>query len=297
MFNRMDKVLRAWCGALVAMLWLSMSTAVEAAVPDVPSTRHAMVFEDDPESVFFHTRNLSTGDVLGDGTEVRINGYPDGDPLVGCPGGCVIMIADEEQEFDGQLGMAPVVIRTFHALLAGEEFGAAVASGGDLNADGHDDILVGAPGAFGSKGRVYVYCGSTSNLLSTLEGEAIGDRFGASIAMIGDVTGDGVADFMVGAPHYSSGAAQHVGRAYVYSGATGDLLLTVTGQEKNGRFGATVTGGRSELPPGVRPLQTIGPDWTITVGVDPAQGVAERKRLLFRFDFPFDPTAAPAPGA
>ncbi|TVQ63648.1 MAG: hypothetical protein EA379_03625 [Phycisphaerales bacterium] len=165
-----------------------------------------------------------------------------------------------------------------------------MASGGDLNNDGHDDILVGAPGAFGGKGRVYVYCGMTSDLLFTVEGDAIGDRFGASVAVIGDVTGDGVADFIVGAPHYS-GAAEHGGRVYVYSGATGDLLLTVTGQEAHGRFGAAVTGGRFERPPDARPLHTIGPKWRIVVGVDPALGGAERKELLFRFDLPFNPGA------
>ena len=295
MLNRMDKVLRAWCGALVAMLWMSVSTAVEAAAPDVPSTQHAMEFEDDPGEAFFRTQGTSRGDVLGDGSEVTVFGYPDGHPLAGCLGGCVLARTTVWTEIEGVMIPDRVTVRLLDAPQQDEEFGAAVASGGDLNGDGHDDILVGAPGAFGSKGRVYVYCGSTSNLLYAVEGEAIGDRFGASVAVIGDVTGDGVADFMVGAPHYS-GAAHHAGRVYVYSGATGDLLLTVTGQDANGRFGAAVTGGRSELPPGVRPLHTIGPQWTIIVGVDPAQGAAERKTLLFNFDFPFDPAATPAPG-
>ncbi|TVQ65190.1 MAG: hypothetical protein EA379_00290, partial [Phycisphaerales bacterium] len=139
----MDKVLRAWCGALVATLWLAMPNAAAAVIPDVPSTQHDMVFEDDPGGAFFRTQRISGGDILGDGTEVTAIGYPDGQPLAGCLGGCVLARTTIMTEFEGVLVPDRVTVRLLDAPQAGEEFGVAVASGGDLNNDGHDDILVG----------------------------------------------------------------------------------------------------------------------------------------------------------
>src|SRR5262249_19086146 len=109
---------------------------------------------------------------------------------------------------------------------AGDDFGVSVAGLGDINGDGFDDVIVGAPlhGAGGSKpGRAYVYFGGVEmdavpDLV--LDGERDGDQFGNSVASAGDFNGDGRPDIVVGG--YNHGYSNtRGGRAYVYFGGPG----------------------------------------------------------------------------
>src|SRR6185295_16995485 len=109
----------------------------------------------------------------------------------------------------------------------------AVAGVGDLNGDGKSDFIIGAPyadpGGLTDGGSAYVYSGATGALLYQKDGTALGDNFGNAVAGVGDVNGDGVADFMVGAQTADPGGIFNAGAAFVYSGATGALLY-----QKNG---------------------------------------------------------------
>lgn len=117
-------------------------------------------------------------------------------------------------------------VMTFTGETAGDSFGASVCSAGDVNNDGTVDLIVGAPGgAADSSGRAYVYSGLTGALLYTFTGDAPGDIFGNSVSGAGDVDKDGYADLIVGAPGNDSSGINH-GRAYLYSGKTGELLFT-----------------------------------------------------------------------
>ena len=94
------------------------------------------------------------------------------------------------------------------ALGAGPQarFGAALASPGDLDGDGFDDLLVGAPhDARGGEdaGAAVLLFGSPSGVdpdRSLTWHGAAGDRLGWSVAGGPDVDGDGVGDLLVGAP-------------------------------------------------------------------------------------------------
>ncbi|MCB9759912.1 MAG: FG-GAP repeat protein [Alphaproteobacteria bacterium] len=107
-------------------------------------------------------------------------------------------------------------------------FGARLAWAGDVNADGNDDLLVGAYRSDqgpNNSGTVYLFRGplastSASNAEMIWTGEAAGDNAGQSVSAAGDITGDGSPDIAIGAPSYSGST----GRVYIIAGP-----LTETG--------------------------------------------------------------------
>ena len=113
-----------------------------------------------------------------------------------------------------------------------------------MNNDGFDDLIVGAhlndAGGFNA-GRAYVYSGQSGVLLYTFTGEAAEDFFGLSVSGAGDVNNDGFDDLIVGAPRNDAGGFD-AGRAYIYSGQSGVLLYTFTGEASGGNFGQAVSG-------------------------------------------------------
>jgi hypothetical protein len=126
-------------------------------------------------------------------------------------------------------------------------FGAAVAAVPDVDGDGFDDILVGAPRTNNREGRAFLYSGRTGQLLRRFQspGGHEDGRFGYAVAGIPDVTGDGRGDVLIGAPHENPGnSPDKVGRAYIYDGATGRLyskLLPPSPIEEE-HFGHSVAG-------------------------------------------------------
>jgi hypothetical protein len=125
---------------------------------------------------------------------------------------------------------------------AGDRFGYAVAGGIDVNDDGRDDFIVGAPWGTagpGRTGKVYVYSGVDGSLLDTIEGEHAGDRFGWCVAALGRVDADSHGDFVVGAPR-NDDAEANAGKAYVFSGVDLQALYVLTGKRAGDQFGLSV---------------------------------------------------------
>ncbi|MEB3231650.1 MAG: hypothetical protein VKJ64_11625 [Leptolyngbyaceae bacterium] len=111
--------------------------------------------------------------------------------------------------------------------------GSAVSNIGDINNDGIDDVLIGAPDATSSDaGESYVVFGSSSSFDDTVDlqdldgedgfviiGEDSDDLLGSSVSGGGDINGDGIADFIIGAPGADNGA----GATYVIFGSSSDF--------------------------------------------------------------------------
>jgi hypothetical protein len=126
-----------------------------------------------------------------------------------------------------------------------DSFGNSVASAGDVNGDGYDDIIVGAYGYTSpnfNKGKAYIYFGgpamdNTADV--TMEGEAALHYFAISVSGAGDVNGDGYADVIVGA----YGSTVYAGRAYIFfGGAAMDNIVdkVMDGEVTNNYFGYSV---------------------------------------------------------
>ncbi len=109
---------------------------------------------------------------------------------------------------------------------AGDRFGYAVSTAGDVDADGFADVIVGAPEALFERGYARVHSGASGAALHTFSGQVNGDWFGVDVASLGDLDSDGHDDVVVGAGYGASGR----GEVTVYSGVTGALLRYQTGQ-------------------------------------------------------------------
>ena len=114
--------------------------------------------------------------------------------------------------------------------------GTSVSSAGDVNGDGYDDLIIGAYGADGYAGEIYVVYGGanapgTGGVLDlgalngtngfTLTGIDAGDRSGSSVSSAGDVNGDGYDDLIIGARNADPNGNSNAGETYiVYGGAS-----------------------------------------------------------------------------
>jgi hypothetical protein len=164
------------------------------------------------------------GDVDGDGYDDLLVGAPDnGDGGAGAGQTYLVLGRASGWAMDAPLGASSA---SFWGEGAGDASGTSVASAGDVDADGLDDLLVGAPGgsrAGAGAGEAYVVLGRTTGwamdtVLTTADasytGEAAGDNAGQAVAGAGDVNGDGHPDILVGAPG-SDGQAADTGQTYL----------------------------------------------------------------------------------
>ena len=180
---------------------------------------------------------------------------------------------------DGSLLTAPEL----KGLVGGEEAGASLALG-EISGDPYADLVVGAPGESSGgldAGSVYIVPGRTDLAINVdlpdvgvaFTGPA-GSRTGASVAILGDVDGDGISDLAIGAPlDDSSGNAS--GSVFVVEGphgvSAGALLTAADAQyygENDGDGAGTSVGDAGDFDgDGYSDLIIGAPGWN---GVDGA---------------------------
>jgi hypothetical protein len=160
--------------------------------------------------------------------------------------------------------MVPIIldeVATFTGAKSNDRFGWNVSYAGDLNGDGHADVIIGAPfndsvnGSVSEAGAAYIFYGPKKGNYSAesadvkIYGNASYDHFGWDVAGVGDVNGT-YDDVIIGAPGNTSSIP---GTAYIFHGWTikndadgilqaSDADVTITGGANGDRFGASVAG-------------------------------------------------------
>lgn len=197
---------------------------------------------------FSHQREAHCGQAVACAGDVNRDGYSD--VLVGMPD------FDTSQPDAGRVllflgsrsGLKETPDWSADGPHAHGRFGAALAQAGDLNGDGYDDVLVGAPGVGDQvklSGWVFAYFGN-SNGLAKAPAWAVSDgqdgaQFGNAIAALGDINGDQHLDIVVGAPGFDGGYPNQ-GRVCLFLGTKGGVLTTPDWTVEGGQPGAECGG-------------------------------------------------------
>ncbi len=182
----------------------------------------------------------AAGDVNGDGVDDLLIGAGNADPNGPSSGASYVVFGASGVGNSGTLELSSLEGSNgfvLNGVAAFDRSGYSVSAAGDVNGDGIDDLLIGAPSAFpyGSpSGTSYVVfgasgVGSSGTLeLSALDGSDgfvlngvdLADGSGHSVSAAGDVNGDGVDDLLIGARDADPNGSNS-GASYVVFGASG----------------------------------------------------------------------------
>jgi hypothetical protein len=124
---------------------------------------------------------------------------------------------------------------------ANDRFGRSVSGAGDVDGDGIDDLIIGAPYAhqngLGEAGASYVVLGTDHGLPATIDlaseadvviqGTAQSDFSGVSVSGAGDVNGDGIDDLIIGALRADPSGRDGAGASYVILGTDQGLPAVI----------------------------------------------------------------------
>jgi PKD repeat protein len=243
-------------------VWLYLGTSSgPAATPSWSSQGEAQDFA-------FFGAEVALGDVDGDGDDdAAISAYGFDTPTSGA-GKVYVYLGGA-----GGLATAPAWTSSGDNQTTAA-FGGSLALG-DVNGDTYADLLVGAhqynEGATADVGKAYLYLGSAAGLSATAAWTATGDLqasagFGSSVAIAGDVNGDGRNDAAVSASSYTEGAATDCGKAYVFHGTSGGLTAaaawTALGDaQPQSTFGGVISGVGDVSQDGFDDLAVIAPNF------------------------------------
>ncbi len=191
----------------------------------------------------------SAGDINDDGITDFMVGYPIFSNGVGSVPGLTCVIFGHSGDWITPFSLSNlngINGLIFNGEYAWDQSGNSVSFAGDINGDGTDDLIIGAPGAnqvgtsyliFGHSGN-WVFPFSLANLNGTNGVKFIGEEnikdSGLSVSLAGDINGDEIDDFIIGAS----------GTAYVIFGHTGNWISPFSLSALNGLNGIKFIAGK-----------------------------------------------------
>jgi len=204
----------------------------------------------------------SAGDVNGDGYADIVIGAFKADTPDGADAGESYVIFGQAAPFDAVLDLFFLNGQNgfrLNGVAASDKSGVAVSGAGDVNGDGLDDVLIGAFGASPEDrvgaGESYVVFGRTDGFASQMDladldgtdgfrviGAKESDTSGVSVSNAGDVNGDDIDDFIIGAFAADPGGRSGAGESYVIFGRENGFDATLDLRALNGTNGFVVRG-------------------------------------------------------
>lgn len=179
------------------------------------------------------------GDVNGDGYDDVLIGAQGDDGLTAY-GGAVYLYYGSSTGLSGGLGWS------YECPEMQSSLGICASGWGDVNGDGYDDIVFAAHGYSGGQaeeGRAYMFLGGAvgPGVLPdwTVESNQAGATLGRSLSIVGDMSGDGLDDVVIGANNWDGGQIDE-GMVAVYLGSSCGLNLTPTWTAESNQAGAAL---------------------------------------------------------
>ena len=202
------------------------------------------------------------GDINGDGIGDLIIGAPLAGRGSSASAGQSYVIFGSRKGFGSSLNLSSLNGSngfSINGINRSDQSGSSVSAAGDLNGDGIDDLIIGAPlsGPNGNRdaGQSYVLFGSRNGFsaafnLSSLNGNngfaingmAVGDNSGGSVSAAGDVNGDGIADIIIGARQAGPHGTASAGQSYVIFGNRSGFSPSFNLSSLNGSNGFAING-------------------------------------------------------
>lgn len=232
--------------AVVLLLLLMGTTAVSIATTMTTDLTLDWTVTGDEDGEALGRSVAHAGDVNGDGFADILIGAPKDSHFIYRGGSAAVF-------YGGSSGTASSASWSAGSDLQGSEFGFAVACVGDINNDGYNDVVIGAPqykNGESHEGRATLFLGSAAGLHTTpqrqLEINLKDAQFGYAVSGAGDVNNDGYDDVLIGANWYENGEATE-GAVFLYLGAATGLGETAVwhyeSNEAGANLGTAVAGG------------------------------------------------------